>query len=76
LEAKIYVIPYTLPLTGRYLWYTTYLVVESVHTCLTVFLDLNDGGFRRKFANISFVSLDRIAFGLYATILNVCARVL
>jgi len=48
IQAQIYVISYTLPVTG---WFTTYPDVESIHTSLTVFLDFKNGGFRRKLAH-------------------------
>jgi len=45
LEAAIF----DLPLTQTW---------ENIHTSSTVFLDLGNGGFRWKFADISFVSRD------------------
>jgi len=51
------------------------LTYKSVRTSPTMFLDLQNGGFPWKFADISFVSWDPIVTTiLKAAILNLCGR--
>jgi len=63
-----------LSVTGRHLWFTTALTWESVHTSPTVFLLLENGGFRWKFADISIETWDSSYIRSVAAILNFCGR--
>jgi len=56
LQAVIFIISYTLPVSGRHLWSITHPGVGEVSQKSYRFLDLTNGGFPWKFADISFLS--------------------